>query len=42
MTEFLAQNSLYVVMFVVLVVWIGVFSYLYKIDKKITKLEGRH
>ncbi len=40
MTEFLSQNSLYIVLFVVLVVWIGVFAYLNRIDSKIKKWEN--
>jgi CcmD family protein len=39
-TEFLSQNSLYIVLFVVLVVWFGVFAYLNRIDSKIKKLEN--
>jgi len=39
-TEFLSHNSLYIVLFVVLVVWVGVFVYLNRIDSKIKKLEN--
>lgn len=37
--EFLSQNSLYVVLLVVLVVWIGIFGYLNRIESRIKKLE---
>ncbi|MCK5572647.1 MAG: CcmD family protein [Bacteroidetes bacterium] len=39
MAEFLAANSLYVVMVIVLVVWAGVFGYLYRIETRVKKLE---
>jgi CcmD family protein len=37
--EFLAQNALYIVLIVVLVVWLGIFGYLNRIDSKLKKLE---
>ncbi len=37
--DFFTQNSYYVVLGVVLIIWIGIFSYLVSIEKKITKLE---
>ena len=39
MTEFLSQNSLYVVLIVVLIIWLGIFAYLNRIDNRLTKLE---
>ena len=39
MFEFLAQNSLFIVLLVVLVVWAGVDGYLFRIEGKIKKLE---
>jgi len=39
--DFLSQNALYVVLLVVLVVWVGVYSYLMRIDRKLAKLEQR-
>ncbi len=39
MGEFLAQNALYIVLIVVLVVWLGIFGYLNRIDSKLKKLE---
>jgi len=37
--EFLAEHQLYIVMFIVLAIWIGLFAYLFKLDKRISKLE---
>ncbi len=39
MYEFLSQNALYIVLLIVLICWIGIFSYLMRLDKKITHLE---
>ncbi|HWP81175.1 MAG TPA: CcmD family protein [Bacteroidota bacterium] len=39
MTEFLAEHQLYVVLSIVLLVWVGIAFYLFRLDKKITKLE---
>lgn len=33
------MNSNYVAMIVVLVVWLGIFIYIFKLDKKVNKLE---
>jgi len=37
--DFFAQNSLYVVLLIVLIVWIGIFLYLARIDGKLKRLE---
>jgi CcmD family protein len=37
--EFFGQNALYVVLAVVLVIWAGILGYLYRVEKKIKKLE---
>ena len=37
--EFLSQNSLYIVLFIVLICWFGIYGYLFSLDKKLTKLE---
>lgn len=37
--EFLDNNSIYLVLIIALVIWIGLFTYIFKIDKKIKKLE---
>ncbi len=39
--KFLHDNSLVLVMIVVLIIWFGIFSYLWKLDKKVKKLEER-
>ncbi len=36
--NFLNDHSLYVVLIIVLVIWAGIFIYLYRLDKKVTKL----
>jgi CcmD family protein len=37
--EFLEKNSYYVVLIITLIIWIGIFSYLMSMDKRIKKLE---
>lgn len=37
--EFLSQNSIYIVMIIVMIVWIGIFSFLYNMERKIKRLE---
>lgn len=37
--KFLLDNSRVLVMLVVLIIWIGIFGYLWKLDKKVQKLE---
>ncbi len=39
MFDFLNQNSLFVVLIIALVVWFGIYSYLFRIESKIKKLE---
>ncbi len=39
MLDFLVQNSIYVVLVIVLIIWSGVFIYLLRLDKKLTDLE---
>jgi len=39
MYQFLEQNSLYVVMIIVLMIWTGLFIYLTRIDKQLKKFE---
>jgi len=38
--EFLNKQSLYVVLLIALIIWIGLFTYIFKIDKKLKKLES--
>ncbi len=40
MYDFLTNNALYVVLVIVLVIWIGLFSYIWKIDREVKRLEG--
>lgn len=37
--SFLEQNTLYIVLIISLMIWIGIFVYMLTIDKKIAKLE---
>jgi len=37
--QFLEKNSIYIVMIIVLIVWAGVFFYLYNLDKRIKNVE---
>ncbi|MEO8230825.1 MAG: CcmD family protein [Ignavibacteriota bacterium] len=39
MEQFLSQNAIYVVMIIVLIVWAGIFGYLFSLDKRIKKVE---
>jgi CcmD family protein len=39
MYDFLSQNELYIVLIIVLICWLGLFLYLFRLDKKIKKLE---
>ncbi|MFZ1080587.1 MAG: CcmD family protein [Candidatus Kryptoniota bacterium] len=36
--NFLDAHSLYVVLIIVLVIWLGIFIYLLRLDKKVNKL----
>ena len=36
---FLEQNTLYIVLIISLMIWIGIVFYLYRIDSKVKKLE---
>ncbi len=39
--DFLESNSMYIVMLIVLIIWIGIFGYIWRLDKKVTKLESK-
>lgn len=39
MIDFLVQNSVYVVLIIATMIWLGIGSFLSVIDKKISKLE---
>ena len=36
--EFFDKNSLYVVLFIALIIWFGLFFYIWKLDAKVKKL----
>jgi len=36
--DFLDAHSLYVVLTIVLVIWLGIFLYLFRLDKKVSRL----
>jgi CcmD family protein len=38
-SEFLSQNALYIVLIIAVVVWGGVFAYLYRMDTRLARLE---
>ncbi|MEO6694081.1 MAG: CcmD family protein [Ignavibacteria bacterium] len=37
--DFLENNSMYIVMLIVFIIWIGIFGYIWTLDKKVKKLE---
>jgi CcmD family protein len=37
--QFLSQNAIYIVMIIVLIVWAGIFGYMFSLDKRIKKVE---
>jgi CcmD family protein len=39
--DFFVNNQLYVVLAIALVIWLGIFVYIFRIDKKLKKLEKR-
>lgn len=39
MYEFLEQNSTYIVLLIVLMIWAGLFFYVFRIDQRVKKLE---
>ncbi len=39
MENFLQQNQMYVVLTVVLLIWVGILAYLWRIDRKVAKIE---
>lgn len=40
MEKFLTENQMYIVLGVVLLVWIGIAVYLFRLDKRVTELEN--
>ena len=39
--EFLAHNQLYIVMIIVLAIWLGIYTYLFRLDSRVKKLENQ-
>jgi CcmD family protein len=39
MYDFLEKNAMYIVMLIALIIWIGIFFYIFRLDKRIKKLE---
>lgn len=39
MEEFLHNNSLYVVLGIAIIIWVGIAFYMFRLDSKISKLE---
>ena len=37
---FLESNSIYIVLFIVLTIWLGIFSYLNVLDKRLKEIES--
>ena len=37
--DFFAQNQLYIVMIIVLAIWLGLYAYLFRLDRRLRKLE---
>jgi CcmD family protein len=40
--EFFQTNQLYVVLSIALIIWLGLFVYLFSMDRKISKLEKQN
>lgn len=39
MYDFLERNAMYIVLLIALIIWIGLFIYMFRLDKRIKKLE---
>lgn len=37
--EFLSQHSLYVVLLIALVVWLGIYGYLFALERRVRRIE---
>lgn len=40
--SFLETNSIYIVMLIVMIIWIGIFGYMWRLDKRIKKIEDKN
>jgi CcmD family protein len=39
MYDFLEKNAMYIVLLIALIIWIGLYFYMFRLDKRIKKLE---
>jgi CcmD family protein len=39
MYDFLEKNAMYIVLLIALIIWIGLFFYMFRLDSRIKKLE---
>lgn len=39
--DFFSQNQLYIVMIIVLAIWFGLYTYLFRLDRRLKKLEDQ-
>ncbi len=39
MYDFLEKNAMYIVLLIALIIWIGLFFYIFRLDSRIKKLE---
>lgn len=39
--QYLEQNSIYIVLLISLIIWLGIFVFIFKLDRKVKKLEER-
>ena len=39
MYDFFEKNAMYIVLLIALIIWIGLFFYMFRIDKKLKKIE---
>jgi len=37
--DFLQNNAIYIVMIIVLIVWVGIFFYMFTLDKRLKSIE---
>ena len=37
--SFLEKNAIYIVMIIVLIVWLGIYLFLWRLDKRVTVIE---
>jgi len=42
MYEFFEKNALYVVLLITLIIWFGLFAYIFSVDKKLKRLEKEY